>query len=256
MRTSGNPREPFSCAAGSTKDLEAKSLLYWRPIYISKIENGRKKVKTVCKGTEPSTLAHFRSSRPKATWDQMCNDTQFGGQQVYKDIRSQVVRDQGGLCAFCEIEVRDNVPLKCHVEHFHPKSDKTSSHNWALDWNNMLAVCNGGCNPSISAPGFYLEPLDRNLSCDAHKDKMMQKGRLSSNCEGWILNPVHLIAFPRLFRIDLAKWKDGTRCGGLCRDSFNRAKQPQFDSGPGPKYHRNAQSELRPIVPGEVENCS
>ena len=182
-------------------------------------------MKAVCKGTEPSTLARFRSCRPKATWDQMRDDTQFGGQQAYKDVRSQVVGDQGGLCAFCEIEIRDIAPRKCHVEHFHPKSDNTSSHNWALVWNNMLAVCNGGCDPSICAPGFYMEPLDRNLSCDAHKDKMIQKGRLSSDCEGWILSPVHMIAFPSLFRIEHASGKiepDVGACVGIAPIAPNK----------------------------------
>lgn len=161
-------------------------------------------MKAVCKGTEPSTLTRFRSYRPNASWDQMRDDTQSGGKQAYTAIRSQAVCDQGGLCAFCEIEIRDNDPLKWHVEHFHPKSDSTSSHNWALDWNNMLAVCNGGCDPFVCAPGFYMEPLKRNLSCDAHKDRMIQRGKLSLGCEGWILSPVHMIAFPNLFRIDLA----------------------------------------------------
>jgi uncharacterized protein (TIGR02646 family) len=132
----------------------------------------------------------------------MKNDPHYGGQQAYQDCRGNTLSDQQGLCAYCEIGIRDNNPLKCRVEHFHPKADTSTVRNWALDWQNMLGVCNGGSHPHVADAGFHLEPIDKNLSCDAHKDRMIQAKKLAEACEGWILNPLQLAAFPTLFRIE------------------------------------------------------
>ena len=158
-------------------------------------------MKRVVKGTEPTYLTTFRDAIPHGTWEQLRDDPHYGGQNAYQHCRMQSIRDQNGLCAFCEIDIRDGNPLKSRVEHFHPKSDAANNHNWALDWNNMLGVCNGGSNPHLIADGFHLKPTEKNLSCDAHKDRMIQTGRLAQKCEGWIINPLMLAAFPSLFQI-------------------------------------------------------
>ena len=143
-------------------------------------------MKHVLKGAEPPTLAFYAQAAPKSSWEQMRDDPYFQGQQAYQDCRSACITDQKGLCAYCEIDIRDNDPLKCRIEHFHPKSDQTTAHNWALDWQNMLAVCNGGSIEYLTASGFYLPPRQANLSCDAHKDRMIQQGQLPACCEGWL----------------------------------------------------------------------
>ena len=158
-------------------------------------------MKLVRKTNEPVTLAQFRNATPNAAWNDMREDPHFGGMQAYSDCRTQVISDQGGLCAYCEIDILDNDPLKCRVEHFHPKSDLTGPRNWALDWPNMLGVCNGGSNPHVAAAGFHLAPLAQNLSCDAHKDRQIQASKLPPVCEGWILNPLTLQAFQCLLKI-------------------------------------------------------
>lgn len=159
-------------------------------------------MKRALKGSEPPALQIYRNAVPQASWEDMRNDPHHGGQQAYADCRRDSIQDQNGLCAYCEIHIRDNNPLKCRIEHFHPKSDQSTTHNWALDWNNMIAVCNGGSNPHIVAGGFHLKPTEKNLSCDAHKDRMIQTKRLPENCEGWILNPLQLAAFPSLFHLE------------------------------------------------------
>ncbi len=163
---------------------------------------GAGSVKRVLKGMAPPTLAGYVQAAPRSSWEQMRDDPYFQGRQAYQDCRSTCIADQKGLCAYCEVDIRDNDPLKCHVEHFHPKADQTISHNWALDWPNMLAVCNGG-SVDYLAPPFYLPPRQANLSCDAHKDWMIQQGKLPTRCEGWILNPLRLAAFPSLFRLEM-----------------------------------------------------
>jgi uncharacterized protein (TIGR02646 family) len=131
----------------------------------------------------------------------MRNDNAGGGTQAAHDCRAQAVSDQYGLCAFCEQRISIDDPLHCHVEHFHPKSDR--SKNWGLNWQNMLAVCDGGSAASQKARQCW--PLPDNLSCDAHKDRMIQTGTLPTDCDGWLLNPLDLPAFPNLFALDKGK---------------------------------------------------
>jgi uncharacterized protein (TIGR02646 family) len=161
-------------------------------------------MKCVRKGIEPQSLRHYRNCVPHGTWQEMRVDALFGGQQAYVDCRDTVIADQGGICAFCEIDIRDIDPNKCHVEHFHPKSDTTSTRNWALDWPNLFGVCQGGSNAYVDAPGHFLSPRKENLSCDQYKDQMIQAGKLPQACDGWILNPLHLPDSPALFRLEMS----------------------------------------------------
>jgi uncharacterized protein (TIGR02646 family) len=105
------------------------------------------------------------------------------------------------VCAYCEIDVSDRDPLRLRIEHFHPKADTSTPMNWALDWPNMLAVCLGGSYRHGTVP-HTLEPLTSNLSCDAHKDLLIQQGQLPSACGGWVINPLLLPSSPCLFRVD------------------------------------------------------
>lgn len=158
-------------------------------------------MKRVLKSSEPPLLTMYRALKPDGDWEEMRKDGEHGGEKVYSSCRETVVSDQGGLCAYCEIVIRDAVPLGCRVEHFHPKADKMSSMNWAYCWDTMLGVCNGGDNPYIRKDGFHLAPIGANLSCDAHKNTMIQSGKLSEQCEGLILNPLELPSFPALCTI-------------------------------------------------------
>lgn len=158
-------------------------------------------MKRCLKGSEPASLRVYRQAKPDSTWDELREDPHHGGQDAYLDIRTQTHTDQGGLCAYCEIDIRDNESTKSRIEHFHPKSDKNQNINWALDWHNMLAVCSGGSYKYGSAP-YTMEPLRENLSCDAHKDRLIQQGLILEQCEGLILNPLKISASPCLFSIN------------------------------------------------------
>ncbi|AGX88650.1 retron system putative HNH endonuclease [Candidatus Symbiobacter mobilis] len=160
-------------------------------------------MKRVRRQPEPIQLTNYRHANPFCTWQQMRDDAMHDGPAAYEESRKKLIAGQGGICAFCEIDICDNDPLQCRVEHFHPKSDITQAHNWALDWNNLLAVCAGGSYRFASAP-YVHEPLAENLSCDTHKNRMIQVGRLQEQCEGWILDPAAIPAFPSLFRLEMS----------------------------------------------------
>lgn len=143
-------------------------------------------MKRVLKSPEPQSLADFRAARPDAKWDEMRNDGEHYGLTAYEDCRAQIMEDQHHLCAYCECKLDAATPHKCRVEHFHPKSDRISGHNWDLDWQNLLATCNGG-----ESEGSPDTPLPDNLSCDAHKKDAVIA-----------VNPLNLPAFPNVFSFD------------------------------------------------------
>ena len=157
-------------------------------------------MKRVIKGAIPKALQNYMDLNPEATWEEMNDDNMQGGGKAAHECRNQAIHDQKGLCAYCEQKISSDDPLHRRIEHFHPKSDKTGEHNWSLDWINMLATCDGGS--SSSKQERVLHPLPGSLSCDAYKDRMVQTGRLPVDCEGYLLNPLTIPAFPNLFKLD------------------------------------------------------
>jgi len=147
-------------------------------------------MKRVLKGIEPPLLTQYRSNTPANTWEKFKQSSSRRQQ-----LKKLITEHQGGLCAYCEIDLKDadahgNADFR--VEHFHPKSDTSTGHNWHLDWNNLLGCCHGGSNSKVvDAHKRFTSP---NLSCDvpkAHKD-----------LTGTILNPLELPAFPAIFKCD------------------------------------------------------
>jgi len=159
-------------------------------------------MKRIRKGPPPQELLDYESANPGATWDYINSDKAHGGRQAAQRCRSQAILDQGGLCAYCEqrIEITPDNPNMRRIEHFHPQSDKTGSHNWGLDWQNMLAACDGGI--ASSQEERKAKPWLDNQSCDAYKNKIVQRNKLQEDCEGLVLNPLSSPVFPNLFSLD------------------------------------------------------
>jgi uncharacterized protein (TIGR02646 family) len=153
-------------------------------------------VKRVLKSAEPALLAGFKKAKPEATWDDMRHDPMHNGRRAARDCLTQAADDQKGLCAYCETKIDPEAPHRCRVEHFHPKSDSSPGRNWHLDWQNMLATCNGG--ETDKTPDA---PLPDNLSCDAHKNHLANQGALPPAVEGDLINPLDIPAFPNVFTL-------------------------------------------------------
>ncbi len=155
-------------------------------------------MKKVGKGTEPDSLKGYRERFPDNSWKQC---TQGGTTPTRKrevrerrqQIQQQLRADQGGLCAYCEIDLRpavaDEGVADLRVEHFHPKSDPAGAHNWHLDWQNLLACCHGGSRPDVVEASARHSTPDH--SCDVPKGE--------HDWDHLILNPLQLPAFPCLF---------------------------------------------------------
>lgn len=95
------------------------------------------------KGREPNSLTEYKKQN-NAYYDG-CNK---------EDIREALLKEQGYLCAYCMKRIsKDNMK----IEHYNPQSNTNSKD--ALDYNNMLAVCDG--NKSAKSK--------KEQTCDAHK---------------------------------------------------------------------------------------
>jgi len=138
----------------------------------------------------------------------MRDDPFHGGQQAARDTKATLVRGQRCLCAFCEVQIASDCSPSAiesrkseqRVEHFHPKSDTVSPLNWNLHWPNLWAVCLGGSKQDKEEQEEVLFPLPENLSCDAFKGYLIEKGIIPESPEGWVLAPNELPTFPLLFK--------------------------------------------------------
>lgn len=167
-------------------------------------------MKKINKSLPPNPLTDFAQNNPNATWDNFRNNAR----QSYDDLKQQMLNEQGGLCAYCEKKLSDDITQQ-RIEHFHNKSDKENSHNWSLDWDNVLLVCLGGGTPNDKdkyAPDH--------LSCDSHKEQIKE---LPEACDGWYLNPYKIKTIARLFDFDKATGKlmvNKNACQELANDNL------------------------------------
>ncbi len=147
-------------------------------------------MKNIVKGVEPQLLTNYRNRTPQNTWEQFKE-----GRSRRQKVKAALRTDQGGICAYCEIDLKErdshgNADFR--IEHFHPKSDRTSSHNWALDWQNLLGCCHGGSQRNVvDADERFTSP---DHSCDVPKADQL--------FDDVILNPLMIPASPCLFSIE------------------------------------------------------
>ena len=162
---------------------------------------------------EPELLARYRQRYPHDTWDRFHHRSRDG----YRQVKRQILRDQHGLCAYCEINIKltdeeDRVD-DFRVEHFHPKvGTEKEERNFHLEWKNMLGVCHGGSQPRVAEAGYRFSKAKEDRSCD------VPKGGRSINTE--ILNPLQIPAKERLFAFDSFSGKmsvDTTSCPEMLR---------------------------------------
>jgi uncharacterized protein (TIGR02646 family) len=129
----------------------------------------------------PPGLLTFLENEPAGNWEQFRNYLDHAGNSAYKELILALEQAQSGLCAYCEINLRD---IDRQVEHFHPKSDDTAGVNWTFIPSNLFAACKGGTNLHTGESKRSLPPAKLNLSCGEAKGKQI--------LDGEILNPAML----------------------------------------------------------------
>ncbi|WP_319498112.1 retron system putative HNH endonuclease [uncultured Cohaesibacter sp.] len=161
-------------------------------------------MKRIDKQAVPNFLQEFADRHPyvvgkhREIWDELRNQ---GSYQA--EIVDRLLDDQGHLCAYCENSIfRRNGAggiQDIAIEHFHPKSSTQDNHPWALDWNNLFAVCLGGSNIHVHDPDdrFGVEDDEgvrrKELTCDKAKGEEILDGK--------ILNPLSIPNSPSLFKV-------------------------------------------------------
>lgn len=145
-------------------------------------------MKVICKSPEPEDLTTYRKRfrTQFRRWPQLKQN-----QTTLKAIRQTLNTDQKGLCAYCEISLHEKDRA---VEHFIPCKESIQEKNHDLDWQNMLATCQGGLQ-NIDIPGEEAlrnsKPPHNIPCCGAAKADYVPDGRL--------LNPLNLPT-TRLFK--------------------------------------------------------
>lgn len=143
--------------------------------------------------TPPKALSDYIADNPESsdahTWDAFRNNCPSG----LKAIQQALYEDQGGLCAYCELELIPKFDFR--VSHFHPKRAKgeEGSRAWELRWDNMHGVCNGG------EVFYYLKP-ERYVKDQVDEDKHCDTVIGNVVLDDEILNPLSLPANLRLFQ--------------------------------------------------------
>ncbi len=130
-------------------------------------------MKNVLKSSEPKELNNYkeRYSTQFKKWNNVKSN-----RGTLTAIRSTLISDQKGICAYCEMAIHEK---SCSVEHFIPCEQSTHKVNYDLDWQNMLAIC--------LPPGAIANDLElphNSPCCGKAKDNFVPDERL--------LNPLNL----------------------------------------------------------------
>lgn len=91
-------------------------------------------MRLIRKGSEPGLLLAHRKT-PGASYENLSAD-------ALKELRAALVREQGGLCAYCmgRVAAETKPALKMKIAHHLPR---TIDRLQALSWKNLFAVCTG-----------------------------------------------------------------------------------------------------------------
>lgn len=87
------------------------------------------------RGDEPIELTQFKAAANSDWTPTYAKLTRIEKEAIHK----QMAREQGYLCGYCGIRIRD-VEGDCHIEHVEAQSKKSER---ALDYSNMLGSCMG-----------------------------------------------------------------------------------------------------------------
>lgn len=142
----------------------------------------------------PSALIDYIRDYPESSDAHSWTAFREGKCRLQK-VQQALYEDQGGLCAYCELELIPKFDFR--VSHFHPKREKgqESDNSWELRWSNMHGACNGGTVYDFRHPKRYVED---NSDVDKHCDVVIG----NDNLDNVILNPLDMVAFPILFRYE------------------------------------------------------
>ena len=145
-------------------------------------------------GTVPdptSGLGEYLDSVDDANWEEFRSHD--AGASL-RELRGTLARNQHGLCAYCEIELKEP---RLQIEHVIPRSGDAAGEQRALDIANMVACCMGGTVRVASRQGqerddHFRTPVRDNMSCGQAKGNRRDEA---------FLDPRELPEYPSLVRV-------------------------------------------------------
>jgi uncharacterized protein (TIGR02646 family) len=122
-------------------------------------------MKRIASPAPPARFVAWAAAHPDASWEQFKNDDR----EAAAELRQALMDAQHQLCAFCEIDLQ--APLFAQVEHWHPKDPALDpTHNWGLDFSNLMAGCEGGARPDVDPKGKrWQAPIKKTQRCGQAK---------------------------------------------------------------------------------------
>lgn len=130
-------------------------------------------------------IYNYLENNPESTWKGDGGFHKSVSKEDLTEVYDAVHSDQGGICAYCEIYLKwPSVKFTddFRIEHFHPENcGEVHTHNYSLDWNNLLGCCHGGSSKSSRSFGNDYSGKAY-LSCDVPKGNKILDGK--------ILNPL------------------------------------------------------------------
>lgn len=97
-------------------------------------------MRTIQKEKEPNSLLQYRKTV----------DASYDGYPNKQDVRDQLVREQRGLCCYCQSRIRPT-PNEMKIEHWQSQSPEKFPER-QLDYLNMLGACYGGQKNGEKSP--------------------------------------------------------------------------------------------------------
>ena len=140
----------------------------------------------------PGLTAYLACEGDAADWDGFRSHAAGAS---YRELLKKLMAVQHGLCAYCEIDLRNG---DRQIEHVVPRSEPNCGQERALDVDNLIACCKGGSARNEFGPDArddrerFRQPPRPNISCGEKK---------GGNWDADFVDPRTLPALPSLLRV-------------------------------------------------------
>lgn len=140
----------------------------------------------------PGLTAYLGCDGDAANWDGFRSHAAGAS---YRELLKRLIALQHGLCAYCEIDLRDG---DRQIEHVVPRSEPDYGAERSFDVDNLIACCKGGSSRNEFGPDArgdderFLQPSKQNISCGEKK---------GSDWDADFVDPRRLPALPSLLRV-------------------------------------------------------
>lgn len=151
------------------------------------------------------------------------------GNPLKRQVREQLMQEQGHLCAYCMRRIPDERITKedtdlsnVYIEHWQARSaERKSTENKGLDYRNMLAVCSG----NEKAPEAAGRRKKRYFTCDKKREYASLK-----------INPLDIKTLDTLYYLSDGTIKSTDQGGDLRQNCMEQLQMWESETDPKTPY--------------------